>query len=123
MPHVKGFDSFAVVHIVELGKTKAIKHNGEVVGYFCSHLSLNLSQWKEGSHNFYLWLRANLFVCLVYIVLIGSKHDSKSLFQNLVADIVEVQTLEGIILLGGDFNARITTLLDTIDINDLCELL
>ncbi len=26
-------------------------------------------------------------------------------------------------LLGGDFNARITALLNTIDINDLCELL
>jgi hypothetical protein len=41
----------------------------------------------------------------------------------LVIEIVEVQTLGGIILLGRDFNARITTLPDTIDINDLFELL
>jgi hypothetical protein len=40
-----------------------------------------------------------------------------------VADIAEVQTLKGIVLLGGDFNARTIALLDTIDINDLCELL
>jgi len=42
---------------------------------------------------------------------------------RLQQDIVEVQTLGGIILLGGDFNVCTTTLLDTIDINDLCELL
>jgi hypothetical protein len=45
------------------------------------------------------------------------------LFQNLVVDIVEVETLGGIVLLGGDFNARTATLLNTIDISDLCELL
>jgi len=38
----------------------------------------------------------------------------ESLFQNMVAYIAEVQTLEGIILLGGDFNVHIATLLDTI---------
>jgi endonuclease/exonuclease/phosphatase (EEP) superfamily protein YafD len=42
---------------------------------------------------------------------------------NLAANIVEVQTLGGIVLLGGDFNARTWALLDIIDINDLCELL
>jgi hypothetical protein len=45
------------------------------------------------------------------------------LFQNLTLDIAEVQTLGSIVLLGGDFNARITTLPDIIDISDLCELL
>ncbi len=83
----------------------------------------------EGSHDFYLWLRVrrdagpNLFVCVVYVAPIGSKHESESLFQNLTADIVEVQTLGGIVLLGGDFNARTTTLPYTIDTSDLCELL
>ncbi len=60
---------------------------------------------------------------MVYIALVGSKHKSESLFQKLVTDIVEVQTLRGIVLLRGDFNARTTALLDTIDISDLCELL
>jgi len=102
---------------------------GGVIAYFCSHLRPNLSQWKNGSHNFYLWLRVSrgatpdLFVCVVYVAPIASKHDNESLFQNLVADIVEVQTLGGIILLGGDFNAHTTTLPDTLDTNDLCELL
>jgi hypothetical protein len=64
-----------------------------------------------------------LFVYVVYVAPVGSKHESESLFQNLAANIIEVQTLKGIVLLGGDFNARITTLPDTIDINDLCELL
>jgi len=41
----------------------------------------------------------------------------------MVADIVEIQTLEGIILLGGDFNARTTALPNTINTSDLCELL
>jgi hypothetical protein len=41
----------------------------------------------------------------------------------LAVDIVEVQTLGGIVLLGEDFNARTLVLLDTIDTNDLCELL
>jgi hypothetical protein len=59
----------------------------------------------------------------VYVALIGSKHENESLFQNLVADIVEVQTLGGIILLGRDFNARTAALPDTLDISDLCELL
>jgi hypothetical protein len=59
----------------------------------------------------------------MYIAPIGSKHKSESLFQNLAIDIIEVQTLRGIILLGGDFNARTTTLPNTIDTNDLCELL
>jgi hypothetical protein len=62
----------------------------------------------------------DLFVCMVYIALVGSKHESESLFQNLGVDFVEVQTLGGIVLLGGDFNARIIALLETID---LCELL
>ncbi len=45
------------------------------------------------------------------------------MFQNLVADIAEVQTLGGIVLLGGDFNARTVELLNTFDTSDLCELL
>ncbi len=106
-----------------------IKHSGGVVAYFHSHLSLHLSQWKEGSHDSYLWLQVsrgvapNLFICVVYVALVGSKHESESLFQNLVVDIAEVQTLRGIILLGRDFNARTTTLLDTIDISNLCKLI
>ncbi len=126
MPHVEGFASFAIAHIVQLGITKAIKHSEGVVTYFRSHLSPNLSQWKEGSHDFYLWLRVsrgatfNLFIC---VTLIGSKHESKSLFQNLATNIAEVQTQRGVVLLGGDFNARTTTLLNTIDTNNLCELL
>jgi hypothetical protein len=59
----------------------------------------------------------------VYTALIGSKHENESLFQNLAVDIPEVQTLRGIVLLGGDFNARTTMLPDTINTNDLCELL
>jgi len=60
---------------------------------------------------------------VVYAALVGSKHKNESLFQKLAIDIVEVQTLRGIILLVRDFNSRTTTLLDTIDISDLCELL
>jgi hypothetical protein len=103
---------------MQLGKTKAIKHSRGVDFYFRSHFSPNLSQWKEGSHNSYLWLQvnrgvaSNLFVCMVYVVP-----------QNLVVDIVEVQTLGGILLLGGDFNMRIVVLPNTIDTSDLCELL
>jgi hypothetical protein len=114
---------------VQLGKTKTIKHSGGVTTYFCSHFNPNLSQWKEGGHNSYLGLRVSrgaapdLFIYVVYAAPIGSKHENKSLFQNLAADIVEVQTLGGIILLGGDFNVCTTTLPNTIDINDLCELL
>jgi hypothetical protein len=84
---------------------------------------------EGGSHDSYLWLRVskgaalNLFVYIVYIAPIESKHENESLFQNLATDIVEVQTLGCIVLLGGDFNARITTLPNTIDISDLCELL
>jgi hypothetical protein len=59
----------------------------------------------------------------VYVALIGSKHENESMFQNLVADIAKVQTLGGIVLLGGDFNARTTALLNTLDTSDLCELL
>ncbi len=65
----------------------------------------------------------DLFVYVVYIALVGSKHESKFLFQNLAVDIAEVQTLGGIVLLGGDFNARTTTLPNTIDTNNFYELL
>ncbi len=79
LPHVEGFDSLAVARTLQLGRTKAIKHSGGgVAAYFCNHLSLNLSQWKEGIHDSYLWLRVNmnvapdLFVCVVYVTPIGS---------------------------------------------------
>ncbi len=49
--------------------------------------------------------------------------ESEFLFQNLITNIVEVQTLRGIILLGRDFNVRTTTLPNTIDTSDLYELL
>jgi len=65
----------------------------------------------------------DLFVCVVYVALVGSKHENESLFQNLVADIAEVQILGGILLLGGDFNARTVALPNTLDTSDLCELL
>ncbi len=83
----------------------------------------------EGSHDSYLWLwvskgaTPDLFVCVVYAALVGSKNKSESLFQNLAIYIDEVQTLGGIVLLGGDFNAHIVALLDTIDTSNLCELL
>ncbi len=56
LSHTKRFDSFAIARTVQLGNTKAIKHSEGVVAYFRSHLSLNLPQWREGSHNSYLWL-------------------------------------------------------------------
>jgi hypothetical protein len=129
LPHIEGFDSLMVARTMQLGNTKATKHNGGVITYFRSHFRPNLSQWKEGSHDSYLWLRVNrgaapdLFVCVMYVAPIGSKHEDEFLFQNLVADIVEVQTMGGIVLLGGDFNARIAALPNTLDTNDLCELL
>jgi hypothetical protein len=70
---------------VQLGKTKTIKHSEGVVAYFRSHLSPNLSQWKEGSHDSYLWLCVSrgvafdLFVYEVYVTPISSKHESESL--------------------------------------------
>jgi len=129
LPNVERFDSFVVGRTVQLGKTKTRKHNGGVVGYFRSHLSPNLSWWKERSHDSYIWLQVsmgvapNLFVCVVYVAPVGSKHNSEYLFQNLTTNIAEVQNLGGIVLLGGDFNVCIAALLDTIDIDDLCELL
>jgi len=65
----------------------------------------------------------NLFVCVVYATPVGSKHENEFMFQNLATNIVEVQILGGIILLGRDFNARIATLPNTINTSDLCEFL
>jgi hypothetical protein len=130
LSHVERFASFTVVCTMRLGKTKVIKHSrGGVVAHFCSHLSPNLSQWKEANHDFYLWLwvsmgaTPNLFVYVVYVAPIGSKHKSESLFQNVVANIIEAQTLGSIVLLGGDFNAHTIVLPNTIDTSNLCELL
>jgi len=98
---------------MQLRTTKAIKYNKGVIAYFRSHLSPNLSQWKDGSYDSYLWLWVNrgdapdlfvylvyaafdLFVCVVYIAHVGSKHKSESLFQNLATNVAEVQTLGGI---------------------------
>jgi hypothetical protein len=80
LPHVERFDSLAVTHTVQLRKIKAIKHSERVIAYFRNHLSLNLLQWKEGSHDSYLWLWVNmgatfnLFVYVVYVAPVGSKH-------------------------------------------------
>jgi uncharacterized membrane protein len=41
----------------------------------------------------------------------------------MVTNIVEIQILGGIVLLGGDFNVHTIVLPGTIDINDLYELL
>jgi hypothetical protein len=60
---------------------------------------------------------------MVYIALVGSKHENEFLFQNLVINIGEIQTLGGIVLLGGDFNVRTARLPNTIDTSNLCELL
>jgi len=60
---------------------------------------------------------------VVYAAPLGSKHKNESLFQNLAIDVTKVQTLRGIVLLRKDFNVHNVTLPDTIDINDLCELL
>jgi hypothetical protein len=83
----------------------------------------------EGGHDFYLWLQVNkgvapdLFVCVVYAAPISSKHENESLFQNLAVDIVEVQIVGGMVLLGGDFKAHTTVLPNTINTSNLCELL
>jgi len=129
LPHVEGFDSLTIARIMQLGKTKVIKHSARVATYFHSHLNPNMLQWKEGSHNSYLWLwvsrgaTPNLFVYVVYAAHVGSKHENKFLFQNMAANIAEVQILGGIVLLGRDFNARTAMLPDTIDTSNLCELL
>jgi len=129
LPHVERFDSLVITRTMQLGRTKAIKHSEGVVVYFRSCFSPNLSQWKERSHDSYLWLRVSkgvaldLFVYMVYATPIGFKHENESLFQNLAINIVKIQTLGGIVLLGGDFNAHTTTLPNTIDTSDLCELL
>jgi len=56
LSHVEGFDSLAVARIVQLGRTKVIKHSRGVVVYFRNHFSPNLSQWKKRNHDSYLWL-------------------------------------------------------------------
>jgi hypothetical protein len=117
-----------VARIVKLGKTKAIKHSGGLLLTSVPTLTQTCHSGRKeamiliygyGSIGFAL----ELFVCVVYVAHVNSKHDNESLFQNLVTNIVEVQTLGGILLLGGDLNVRTATLLNTIDINDLCELL
>jgi hypothetical protein len=64
-----------------------------------------------------------LFVFVVYVALVGSKHENKSLFQNLATNIAEVQALRAQYYWEGIFIARTVALPDTIDTNDLCELL
>jgi hypothetical protein len=40
LPHVEGFDSLMVVHTVQLGKTKAIKHNVGLLLTFVATLTI-----------------------------------------------------------------------------------
>jgi hypothetical protein len=57
LPHIEGFDSFAVARTVKLGKTKAIKHSGGLLLTFVGTLTQTChSGRKEGSHDIYLWL-------------------------------------------------------------------
>ncbi len=43
LPHVEGFDSLAIARTMQIGNTKATKHNRGVVAYFRKHLRPNLS--------------------------------------------------------------------------------
>jgi hypothetical protein len=82
LPHVEGCDLLVVACTMQLGKTYTIKHNEGVITYFHTHLSPNMSQWKEGRHDSYLWIWVSrgvafdLFVCVVYVALVGSKHEN-----------------------------------------------
>jgi hypothetical protein len=77
LPHIERYDSLAITRTVQLGKTKAIKNSGGVVVYFRNHFNPNMSQWKEGRHDSYLWVHVNrgdapnLYVCMVYIPLLA----------------------------------------------------
>jgi len=66
LPHVERFDSFAITCIVQLRKSKVIKHSERVIAYFRNHLSPN-SQWKEKNHDYYLWLRVSMGAALTYL--------------------------------------------------------
>jgi hypothetical protein len=59
LSHVEWFDSLVVACIMQLEKKNAIKHSRGAATYFRSHLSPNLSQWKEGSHDSYLWIQVS----------------------------------------------------------------
>ncbi len=88
LPHVERFDSLAIARILQLGKTKTIKHSG-VVAYVHNHFNSNLSQWKERSHNSYLWLQVSkgatpdLFASVVYAAPIDFKHEKRILISKL----------------------------------------
>jgi hypothetical protein len=125
LPHVEGSDSLAVARIVKLGRTKVIKHSGGVLLIFAATSSqIRHSGRKEAMILIYGYGLVEVMPLIyLYVAPIGFKHKNESFFQNLVGDIVEVQIVGGIVLLGEDFNAHIVALPDTTDINDLCELL
>jgi hypothetical protein len=94
MPKVRVV-TLVVARIMQLGKIKVIKYKGGgglLLTSIATSPQTYHSGWKEGSHNYYLLLRVNrgdaldLFVCVVYVTPVGSKHKNESLFQNLVVD-------------------------------------
>ena len=94
-----------------------------------------MSIWKSASDGSYIWLQVrssigllkDLYICTAYLSPETSTFyhnpDVQEPFDMLLQDIAALQSLNGSVLLAGDFNARTATLPDFIPCADHAELL
>ncbi len=106
------------------------KHNGDILVYVSTACSKTVTVWKCPVDGTRLWLkladlggRKPLYVCIAYAPPQNSPYADKDLFEAIAQEVVEVESLEGTVLLVGDFNARTRQEPDFVDCTSLCDVL
>ncbi len=90
MPQVPGFVAFAVARCVQPGATGGGRHSGGIAAYVRHELSGNVTEWKKGCHDLYLWLRIDrgdlpdLFICVIYAGPKGTQYADETLLLRIL---------------------------------------
>jgi Reverse transcriptase (RNA-dependent DNA polymerase) len=98
---------------------------GGVAAYFSPEFCSNVHVWRSRASDGVLWLKiimhpSPVFLSVVYLppsTSGGSTNDANGWFSRLENDIIAARAL-GVVLVGGDLNARIGTLPDYPDVSD-----
>ncbi len=106
------------------------KHSGGILVYVSTACNKTVTVWKCPVDGTRLWLkladlggRKPLYVCIAYVPPQNSPYADKDLFEAITQEVVEVESLEGTVLLAGDFNAKTRQELDFVDCTSLCDVL
>ena len=131
-PLLAGYTCFALSRPFQ--HQNARRAAGGIACYVKDHLSPHVAQWRAASDGSLLWLKISkavgmhkdLYLCAAYLC-----PESSTFYQNpcaidafdtLLADVAEIECMEGDVLLAGDFNARTGSLPDVFHPEDPSDL-